>query len=183
MLKEQQQRLEKEQQRRLQKEKDSGIPSPIPDWLLPKEQQQRQKLQLLQTELQALQVHHQQRVIDESSFDMSNDKTEVIYGKSRRVRYRDELEIEAAAPTTLQDSRLRKISSNEQAKIVKISSVLSSCVESGITGKELARQVLGAYGLDENSIDRIIDRTPKTGRQIHVKPYIRASPCWNINKS
>jgi len=148
-----------------------------------KEQEQLQKQQSLNNKLQALQLHHQQRVNDESSFDISNDRTEVINGKSRRVRYRDELEKEAAAPTTLQASVLQLEEmlpdNDKQAKIMEMNSVLSSVVQSGITGKELARQLLEASGLDETGIDLILRRTPSTNGTVQVESLIRASPNWN----
>ena len=146
--------------------------------LLPPSTKERARATTLHNKLQALQLHHHQRPNGERSFDMSNDRTEVINGIRRRERFCDALN---KPPATLQASVLQfeEKLPDKQAKIMEINSVLYSVVESCITGKELARRLMEACGLNETGIDRILRRTPSTNGMVQVRPYIRASPNWN----
>ena len=108
------------------------------------------------------------------------DKRRMVNGISTRNRLCEALR-GVDASSVIQDARLTKMPSDEQAKAARIGDVLSSMNTNSSKTGDLVHRLLKAYGLDDDSITEIINRTPD-GVLHELKTYIRASPSNNSAK-
>ena len=106
------------------------------------------------------------------------DKQHMVNGISTRNRSCEALR--GVDASSLQNAELREMPSDEQVKIARISNVLSSISTNSGKTDDLVHRLLKAYGLDDDSITEIINRTPD-GDLHELKTYIRAST--NVNSA
>jgi len=107
-----------------------------------------------------------------------HDKQRMVNGISTRNRVCEALR--GVDASSLQNASLKKKPSDEQLEIARINNVLSSISTNSGKTDDLVHRLLKAYGLDNDSITKIINRMPD-GVLHELKTYIRASP--NVNSA